>query len=112
MSSGSRATAASPSARADELAAVARDPLDITPLEVLGQTYVDLGESRLAKATFEHEVELQPSNAQSWIDLATYYQGLPGRAASHAATRALATALYLGPWIPALKQLYLESLKS
>ena len=99
-------------ARADELAAVTRDPLDITPLEVLGQTYVELGESRLAKATVEHEVELQPSNAQSWIDLATYYQGLSGRTASNAATSALATALYLGPWIPTVKQLYLESLKS
>ena len=50
------------------------------------QNYVDLGENRLAQATFEHEVELQPSNAQSWRDLANYYQGLPGRAASDAAT--------------------------
>ena len=48
---------------------------------MLGQIYVDLGENRLAKATFEREVALQPSNAQSWQDLADYYQGLPGRAA-------------------------------
>ena len=99
-------------ARTDELAAVARDPLDILPLSTLGQTYVDLGENRLAKATFEREVELQPSNAQSWWDLANYYQGLPGRAASNEASSDLATALYLGPWIPTLKKLYLESLKS
>ncbi len=73
---------------------------------------MQLGENRLAKATFEREVELQPSNALSWRDLATYYQGLGNRTASHTASSALATALYLGPWIPNLKQLYLESLKS
>ena len=99
-------------ARADELAAVARDPLDITPLDALGLTYVQLGENRLAKATFEREVELQPSNALSWTHLAIYYQGLPGRAASRAASSAFATALYLGPWIPGLDKTYLESLKS
>jgi len=99
-------------ARADELAAVARNPLDITPLAYLGQAYVQLGQNRLAKATFEREVALQPSNAQTWMDLAAYYQGLPGRTASRAASSAYATALYLGPWIPTLNQLYLESLKS
>jgi len=100
------------SARADELAAVSRDPLDIAPLFDLGETYSQLNENRLAKATFEREVELQPSNALSWIDLASYYEGLPGRAASNAASSALATALYLGPWIPGLNKTYLESLKS
>ena len=73
---------------------------------------MDLNENRLAKATFAHEIELQPSTAQSWIDLASYYQGLPGRTASNEASSALATALYLGPWIPGLKKSYLESLKS
>lgn len=95
-------------AKADELAAVSRNPLDITPLEYLGETYVQLLQDRLAKATFDREVALQPSNAQSWIDLASYYTGA-GR--HHAATNALATALYLAPWFPALEKRYLESLK-
>ncbi len=95
------------SARADELAAVARNPLDITPLAYLGQAYAQLGEDRLARATFQREVALAPSNAQSWIDLATFFTGVGNHAAARSAYR---TALYLGPWIPNLGKLYLESL--
>ena len=57
-------------ARADELTAIARDPLDITPLAFLGDIYAAQGHDRLAQATFEREVALAPSNAQSWWDLA------------------------------------------
>jgi hypothetical protein len=94
-------------ARDLELTAVSRDPLDIGPLDNLALAYVALGQDRLAQRTFEREVQLQPSNAYAWRDLGLGYQQLGMK---RAATSALATALYLGPWVPDAKKLYLESL--
>jgi O-Antigen ligase len=96
-------------ARADELTAISRDPLDILPLSYLGLTYEQLGRNRLAAAMFEREVTLAPSDAQSWIDLGTYYLGLSDSARAQSA---LESALYLGRWIPTLNKLYIESLRS
>ena len=61
LASGNVATA-----RADELTAIARNPLDITPLIYLGDSYAQAGKLGFAQATFERAVALQPSNAASW----------------------------------------------
>jgi tetratricopeptide (TPR) repeat protein len=80
-------------ARADALTAIARNPLDITPLAQLGLYYANVGDDRDALATFRREIALQPSNAQSWWDLANYESNVDKRAAY----RAYSIALYLDP---------------
>jgi Tfp pilus assembly protein PilF len=95
-------------ARADLLAAISRDPLDITPLGQLGAVYAARGENRLAQATFDREVALQPSNTQSWQDLAYYESGLNTTAGKRAAYNAFAVALYLDPQNLPLKQAFLS----
>jgi tetratricopeptide (TPR) repeat protein len=94
-------------ARQDELTAIARNPLDITPLSALGYVYAFAGQDNLAHATFLREVRLQPSNTNAWQDLAQYYSAVGDYAA---ATDALGTALYLAPQQPDLKRQYLETL--
>jgi hypothetical protein len=84
-------------ARAYALTAIARDPLDVTPLSQLGQYYANIGDDRAAQATFEREVMLQPSNAQSWRDLAEYESTLGTTAGKRAAYNAYSVALYLDP---------------
>jgi tetratricopeptide (TPR) repeat protein len=84
-------------ARAGALTAISRNPLDITALAQLALYYAAVGDDRAAKATFERELALQPSNATSWQDLAEYEANLNTRAARRAAYRAYSTALYLDP---------------
>jgi hypothetical protein len=95
-------------AQADELAATARDPLDITPLGYLADTYAQAGRLRLAQATFERAVALQPSNAASWralwaFDLAYSYD------LRTVGDHALAVAIYLNPWDPSLLKQSIET---
>ncbi|MGH2850866.1 MAG: hypothetical protein ACRDLP_09640, partial [Solirubrobacteraceae bacterium] len=94
-------------ARQNELTAIARNPLDITPLSALGFIYGDQGRDDLARTTFLREVRLQPSNTQAWQDLASYYLGVGNYAA---ASQAYGTALYLAPQTPDLKRQYIETL--
>ena len=103
LANGNRATA-----RADELTAISRNPLDITPLVYLADSYAQDGRLRLAQATYERAVALQPSNSASWealwwfdhdysYDLKVGYQ-------------ALATAYHLNPWNrDGLLKLWLET---
>jgi hypothetical protein len=97
--------------RAEALSAIARDPLDITPLEQLGLYYADVGANRLAQATFEREVALQPSNEASWLDLANYESNLDTAAGNAAAYGAFSVALYLDPRDPTLQQQFLALAK-
>jgi len=92
-------------AQADAQTAISRDPLDITPLWLLGTVYSGEYRPALARATFEREVKLQPSNFQSWYDLAYYEAGVPGE--REAAYRAYATALYLNPEDRSLKSTFI-----
>ena len=69
----------------------------ITGLQQLGAYYTAVGNDPAARATYEREVALQPSNSQSWWDLAFYESGLGTRTGDCAAYRAYATALYLQP---------------
>jgi Flp pilus assembly protein TadD len=94
-------------ARQDELTAISRNPLDITPLSALGYVYAFAGQDKLAHATFLREVRLQPSNTNAWQDLAQYYSAVGNYAG---ATDALGTALYLAPQQPDLNRQYLETL--
>jgi hypothetical protein len=95
-------------ARAAALAAISRDPLDITPLSQLGQYYANVGDDRAAQATFEREVKLQPSNAQSWWDFADYESTLPTPAGKRAAYNAYSVALYLDPQDHVLQREFLS----
>ena len=81
-------------ARADELAAIARNPLDITPRNYLADTYLQAGQTRLAQQTIYRLVALQPSNAQSWADL-WQFENANGNAT--AAEQAIAVAIHLDP---------------
>ncbi len=91
-------------ARTNLLAAIARNPLDITPLQQLGQYYANVGDDRAARATFLREIALQPSNAQSWWDLALYESTVDKRAAYSA----YSVALYLDPQDHVLQREFLS----
>ncbi len=94
-------------ARADALAAISRNPLDITPIDELGLYYYDTGDDRAAQATFEREIALQPSNAQSWRDLAEYEASLGTAVGDEAAYNDYSAALYLDPQDHTLQQEFL-----
>jgi O-antigen ligase len=87
-------------ARADELAAVSRDPLDITPLINLAGVYIQAGDTTLGQQTLERAVKLQPSNAASWFALWELDSSIPRYAKVGA--RALAVAYRLYPYQPGL----------
>jgi len=95
-------------ARADALSAISRNPLDITALNQLGTYYADIGNDGLAQATIEREVALQPSNAQSWWDLADYESSLGTTAGYEAAYSDFSVALYLDPQDLDLKRDFLS----
>ena len=93
-------------ARADELSAIARNPLDITPLIYLGYSYAQAGNLRLAQATFDRAIALQPSNAASWkalweFDSSWSYDLSAGE-------HALYAAIDLNPWDPLLLKQSIE----
>jgi O-Antigen ligase len=52
--------------------AVSRDPLSVEALSTLSTVQLVLGEPRLAQATLERAVRLQPSNPQTWMTLGRY----------------------------------------
>lgn len=93
-------------ARADELTAIARNPLDITPLFYLADTYIQAGRLGRAQATFERAVALQPSNAASWKQLWQFHLNFTSDL--RARERALDTAVYLNPWDPELARASLK----
>ena len=87
-------------ARTDELTAIARNPLDITPLIYLGDSYAQAGRLRLAQATFDRAVALQPSNAASWKALWEFDRNWSYDLS--AGEHALYAAIDLNPWDPVL----------
>jgi O-antigen ligase len=89
-------------ARADELTAIARDPLDITPRADLAGAYNTAGEVGLAQRSLERAVQLQPSNAVSWFDLWQFDSGIPRYAKF--ADQALAVTYHLDPYDPGLDE--------
>lgn len=79
--------------------AVSRDPLSIWALFTLANVHNGAGQPRLAQATLEKAVRIQPSNPQTWLALGRY-QLQDGDAAG--AVGALQAAIYLNPaWISA-----------
>jgi tetratricopeptide (TPR) repeat protein len=74
--------------------AVSRDPLSIGALFTLANVQQKGGQPRLARATLEHAVRIQPSNPESWLALGRYQlqDGDPA-----AAVGALQAAIYLDP---------------
>jgi cytochrome c-type biogenesis protein CcmH/NrfG len=79
--------------------AVSRDPLSIWALFTLANVHSGAGEPRLAQATLEKAVRIQPSNPQTWLALGRY-ELEDGDAAG--AVGALQAAIYLNPaWISA-----------
>jgi tetratricopeptide (TPR) repeat protein len=79
--------------------AVSRDPLSIWALFTLANVHNGAGQPRLAQATLEKAVRIQPSNPQAWLALGRY-ELQDGDAA--AAVGALQAAVYLNPaWISA-----------
>ncbi len=89
-------------ARRDEAAAIARDPLDITPLVDLAGAYNAAGRRALAQLTLERAVALQPSNAASWFNLWLLDSSIPRY--EKLANQALAAAYQLDPYDPDLDQ--------
>ena len=89
-------------ARADELTAIARDPLDITPRTDLAGAYNTAGEVSLAQRTLERAVQLQPSNAVSWFNLWLFDTAIPRYA--KIADEALAVTYHLDPYDPGLDE--------
>ena len=93
-------------ARNDELTAIARNPVDITPLVYLGGVYARQGRLRLAEKTFERAVALQPSNSASWFALYSFEQSYTYNRALEA--HALGATLYLFPLYPDLAKQSVE----
>jgi O-antigen ligase/cytochrome c-type biogenesis protein CcmH/NrfG len=88
-----------PAALAAADSAVSRDPLSIWALFTLANVQSGAGETRLAHATLEKAVRIQPSNPQAWLALGRY-ELQDGDAAG--AVGALQAAIYLNPaWISA-----------
>ncbi len=83
-------------ARADELTAIARDPLDITPLIDLAGAYAQEGRTQLVQKTLERAVVVQPSNAASWYALWQFDRKVPRYTAT--ADQALAAIYHLYPY--------------
>jgi O-antigen ligase len=88
-----------PAALAAAESAVSRDPLSIWALFTLANVHNGAGQPRLARATLEKAVRIQPSNPQAWLALGRY-ELQDGDAAG--AVGALQAAIYLNPaWISA-----------
>jgi hypothetical protein len=91
-------------ARSDAESAVSEDPLDYQPLVELAAAQAGLHQLSAARATIERAVELQPSNPETWYDLA--YFDFYALDAPAAALRDLAPAIYLDPQSGYFQQLY------
>jgi hypothetical protein len=74
--------------------AVSRDPLSLGARFTLANVQEQAGERRLARATLERAVRVQPSNPESWLALGRYELGNDAPAA---AVGALQAAIYLDP---------------
>jgi O-antigen ligase len=85
---------------ADELTAIARDPLDITPMIDLAGAYAHAGKVAMAQTELERAVALQPSNAASWFELWQFDSIIP--ADVKIGEQALAVAYHLDPYDPGL----------
>jgi O-Antigen ligase len=94
-------------ARADEVAAIAHDPLDITPLKYLADVYVQEGQLGRAEATLLKAVTLQPSNSAGWFNLWTFENNTSYNTAI--GNRALAIAIHLNPSNPDYLRVALET---
>jgi O-Antigen ligase len=73
--------------------AVSRDPLSAQALITLATVQQRMGRSVLARATLERAVHLQPSNPQTWLELARYDLHRDPRAA----LKELQAVIYLNP---------------
>ena len=95
-------------ASARELAqtAVERNPLSVEPLFVLSAIEKAADRPRAAKKALEDAVQLQPSNAQTWIRYADFE--LFDRDRPRRALRLLDPALFLDPYSGEAWSLYVE----
>ena len=93
-------------AEADARSAISENPLDYTPLVWLADAEADLHHPKQGYATIVHAVQLQPSNPQTWYDLAyfnAYQLGAPKSGLS-----VLSRSLFLYPEYSAAQGLYLS----
>jgi hypothetical protein len=95
-------------ARSDAETAAQENPLDYQPLVELAAAQAGLHEFAKARATIERAVQLQPSNPQTWYDLA--YFDFNALDAPADALRDLAPAIFLDPESTYSQQLYTELL--
>ena len=95
-------------ARAQATTAIAEDPLDYLPLVQLAYAQAGLHDPNAGELTMQRAVELQPSNPNTWFELAYYEFYELGATAT--AQRDLAPALYLDPQSHEYQQLYLALL--
>jgi hypothetical protein len=78
--------------------AVARDPLSVEALFTLANIQRVSGIPRLARATLQRAVHLQPSNPQTWLVLGRYdLANETSQAGRQAAVKELQAAIYLNP---------------
>jgi tetratricopeptide (TPR) repeat protein len=92
-------------AEADARSAIAENPLDYTPLVWLADAQADLHHPEQGYATIVRAVQLQPSNPQTWYDLAYFDAYQLGDAKS--GLRVLSRSLFLYPEYSYAQQLYL-----
>jgi tetratricopeptide (TPR) repeat protein len=95
-------------ARSDADTAIAENPLDYAPLVWLAFAQAGLHDLSAGEATMDRAVQLQPSNPETWYELAFfefYELGDPT-----AALRDLAPALYLDPQSHPYQSLYISLL--
>jgi hypothetical protein len=93
-------------AEADARSAISENPLDYTPLVWLADAEADLHHPKQGYATIVRAVQLQPSNPQTWYDLAyfnAYQLGDPKSGLS-----VLSRSLFLYPEYSYAQKLYLS----
>jgi hypothetical protein len=93
-------------AEADARSAISDNPLDYTPLVWLADAQADLHHLKQGYATIVRAVRLQPSNPQTWYELAYFDAYQLGDAKS--ALSVLARSLFLYPQYSYAQRLYLS----
>jgi tetratricopeptide (TPR) repeat protein len=98
-----------PDALTQARAAHDRDPLALEPLFDLATAQGAAGQRDAAQRTYAEAVKLQPSNPESWRQLASYQLNTLNQPAP--AFAALRAALFLDPRNPSIRAEFLEAFR-